>query len=91
MQKLMEAILNKFVVILMKILKYYDTEFNEKILFWIEKVLDINRGKLKTYNAFEQCARNSFFVNFMKVVFNLAKIYFDNMVTSQKNIKNMDI
>jgi len=59
-EKIMKSIKIKFDLVIFKlvfivsvIFNYHENSFNERLLFWIEQAIELNKGKLKTYNVNE--------------------------------------
>ncbi|KAL4470333.1 hypothetical protein ABPG74_011944 [Tetrahymena malaccensis] len=63
----------------------------DRLIFWIEKILDMNKGILKTYHSHEHCSNPGFLYNFLRIL-----LHFTQSLTSDFNkmneiINNLDL
>ena len=54
---------------------------NDHIINWMEKILNLNKGKRKTVIDGERTSSNGFLMNFLKLTLKFAKPFIDNIDT----------
>ncbi|KAL4502426.1 hypothetical protein ABPG72_012013 [Tetrahymena utriculariae] len=83
--------INEFHKLFYELLSLIAKKRKDRLIFWIEKILDMNKGILKTYHSHEHCSNPGFLYNFLRIL-----LHFTQSLTSDFNkmnevIKKLDL
>ncbi|EAR89515.2 ubiquitin elongating factor core protein (macronuclear) [Tetrahymena thermophila SB210] len=89
--KIIRKKINEFHKLFYQLLNIIAKKRKDRLIFWIEKILDMNKGILKTYHSHEHCSSPGFLYNFLRILLHFTQSLTLDFNTMNEVINNLDL